>query len=75
MAFALLGLGIIVGMICANINDFDSNIVAVAFFEIDVFLDDGVVGIAQNEKPGLSLKACDLVGLAFFDEAGKLFTV
>ncbi len=41
-----------VGSFGFKIFDRDTDVGAVFDFELDVFLDDGVIGIAQNEKFG-----------------------
>ena len=43
--------------ICLEIFNNNTDIFAVFDFEIDVFDDDGIVGIADNEKFGLGFEA------------------
>ena len=66
--FGLEGIGA-----CADVDDFDADVFAVAFFEVDVFNNDGIVGVAKDEQFWLLFHAGDLVGLAFFDEPSEFF--
>ena len=52
-----------------------TNVFAVFDFEINVFGDDGVVAIADNEKGRLDAEGVDLVSLALFDESGEFAAV
>lgn len=56
----------------------DPDIFAVANFEVDIFGDDRVVAVADNEELGLNalgFEGAGLVSLAFFDKASELAAV
>ena len=59
----------------AKIGDGDADVGTVFDFEIDVFGDDWVVAVADDEKVGFGFEAQDLVSLALLDEAGEFATV
>ena len=61
------------GVLGEVVGDFDANVVTVFDFEVDVFLDDGIVAVADDEEVGLDTERFDLVGLAFFDKPSELF--
>ena len=58
-----------------KIDNFNADVFAVLFFEIDVFGDDGIVAVADDEEGGALFKGADFASLTFFDEAGELFAI
>ena len=81
-AFLVVGLlnfgGNIVGRIGPVGFDNGTDILAILFFEIDIFFNDGVVAIAENEKfrgDTGRFETSDLMGLAFFDKSGELTAI
>ena len=52
-----------------------TDIVAVSDLKINIFSDNGIVAVANDEKLWPRLHAADLVGLAFFDEASEFFAI
>ena len=65
-------------VVSVNVSYFDTNILTILFFKIDVLHDDGIVAVAENEEFGSNAsrpEASDLAGLAFFDEAGEFGAV
>ena len=61
--------------VCANIGHFNADVFAILLFQIDVFSDNWIVGIAKNEKGGFLSHAGNLAGLALFNKACKFFAV
>lgn len=59
------------GILCAEILDDDADVFAIALFEVYIFGDDWVVGVANDEELGLGRHTCDLTSLTFLDEAGE----
>ena len=59
----------------AIIDNLDANIFTVTFFEINVFGDDGIIRVAEDEEFGFYGYSGDLVCLAFLNKAGELFTI
>ena len=53
----------------------DADVGAVFDFEVDVFGDDGVIGIAKDEEFGCGREGFDLMGLALLDKTGEFGTV
>ena len=70
---ALMGSGRVI--IRAKVNHLYSDILAIFDFEVDIFFDDGIVVVADDEKCGFDWHAGDLVGLALFNKASELATV
>ena len=59
-------------------DDVNTNIFAIAFFKINIFHNDRVVAVAEDEElrgDAGGLQAGDLVGLALFDKAGELAAI
>lgn len=67
--------GDFVGVTGAKISDGGTDIVTVGFFEVDVFGNNRVVAVADDEKVGFCRHAGYLMGLTLFDEASEFFTV
>ncbi len=59
----------------AKIFDFYADICAILNFEVDIFSDDRIVAVADNQKLRLGFKTCDLVPLAFLDKTGEFATI
>ena len=58
-----------VGGIGVKILDVDADVFAVFDFELNVFLDDRIIAITNNEELGFGIERLYLMRLAFFDEA------
>ena len=52
------------------INDIYANIFTILDFEVDVFGDDWIVAVTDNEKSRLFAHTFNLMRLPFFDKAG-----
>ena len=62
----------VVGRSGTIICDDGADVFAVTFFEVDIFGDDGIIAVADDEEGGTLFKRADFASLTFFDEAGEL---
>ena len=63
------------GAFGAKISNGDADVMTVVDFEIDVFGDDGIVAVADDEEVGFDCEAGYLVSLTLFDKAREFFAV
>ncbi len=76
-----MGIGVLIGLLDfgdnigsgrgAKIGNGDADVGTVFDFEINVFGDNWIIAIADNEKVGFCFEASYLMSLTFFDETGE----
>ena len=68
-------LGDVIGVFSEVVFDFYPDIFTVFDFELDVFGDDGIVGITDDEKLGFFRHCTNLVNLTLLDKACQFASI